>query len=194
MSNNSPPDVNDPVSMAVRLGSLENLVAQNSGIITQSIRELRDDVRSMGEKIGELAATTMEHAANSHAIERAFNAIEVMGKRMDERVEAQNRATDIRIEQHMKWRTDHEKENAETERKLSRWSGLASAASLFVFMIVSLVVYIYQNEKTNSQRDTDTARDLANGRAEEADRRLDHQEQVTLLLCAQAGKDCRPSR
>lgn len=69
----------------------------------------------------DLAKLDARHDAQSEGLQRAFQEIQATDKVLAEHVDSEG-----------SWRKEHEKENAATERTLSRWSGIAIGITLTI--------------------------------------------------------------
>lgn len=174
-------DFNDPLQVAVRVLQVENTVSQlalsvtnTSQNLSSSIQSMQTELHTLVKSVNELSTKTLEHNSHSDGLMRAFKALGDLAILVDGITK-----------ESIDWRTKHVAENSQVEKSIAKKSAFALGLSCSITAILGLCVYIYQTERTNLQRDADTARDLANVRYEANDARLDRLEQSLLLICAE---------
>lgn len=183
----------DTQNLTYRVVTLEQTLALNTATVT----ELRGDVREMSRNMESLRTLAIQHETTGSAIERAFGEINKTNLRLEEYMREMAKSNDLRADEHVQWRTQHVKENAENEKTSVRFSAVALSATVFLGVIISLCGYIYANDRqsdqraqANDQRDKDTA----TNERRELDHRQDRVEQILIQMCAERGKECKPFR
>ena len=213
----------DPMQVQARIITLESYMREftnNQNLVQQEIRELTSLVREQSRVMG-------DYKNHSLGIDRAFKAIEALTEVVndmagenrswrvekardeqswrDHKLEEEKQWRDLKTAEENSWRKEHVAENQKTRDKVMHMSSLSMGLSILFGALVGLVIYNYQNDKTNTSNDIDLIRknseasyDLLRNTEtrhyELLDQRLDHAEQVQLIMCNRTSTDCKPFR
>lgn len=143
-------DPSDPLQVAVKVVRMEEKLEHTASNLGKNVEGMRDDLRRVGDRIAEMNQRNAEsHAAqlgHSSGLERAFAAIRELAETTSSRFESERDELED-------WKRLHEEDNRKTREKMILWSGIATGVSTLATTLITILIFVYNNDRTTAEQD-----------------------------------------